>query len=173
MKLVKSALNGRQQLLSIERKGGALAEVAVFDGGRYPASAEATSSTTLLRLPADRFRKICVSNPEMALKVFKVLARKLRHLVSLVEELSFSTVRARLIAYLVQLAEESGSAAPHGIYFQLNENNEQLATRLGTVRELISRNLGRLHGDKLIEMNKRTVTIPNLSRLRDEIGRSS
>lgn len=173
VKLVKSALNGRQQLLSIERKGGALAEVAVFDGGRYPASAEATSSTTLLRLSADRFRKICVSNPEMALKVFKVLARKLRHLVSLVEELSFSTVRARLIAYLVQLAEKSGSATPHGIYFQLNENNEQLATRLGTVRELISRNLGRLHGDKLIEMNKRTVTIANLSRLRDEIGRSS
>ena len=58
VKLVKSALNGRQQLLSIERKGGALAEVAVFDGGRYPASAEATSSTTLLRLSADSFRKI-------------------------------------------------------------------------------------------------------------------
>lgn len=109
----------------------------------------------------------------MALKVFKVLARKLRHLVSLVEDLSFSTVRARLIAYLVQLAEECGSPTPHRIYFQLKENNEQLATRLGTVRELISRNLGRSHGDKLIEMNKRTVTIPNFSRLRDEMGRSS
>lgn len=66
VKLVKAALNGRQQLLSIERKGGALSEVAVFDGGRYPATAEATTSTTLLRLPADSFRKICVRNPEMA-----------------------------------------------------------------------------------------------------------
>ena len=44
VKLVKSALNGRQQLLSIERKGSSLAEVAVFDGGRYPATAEAISS---------------------------------------------------------------------------------------------------------------------------------
>jgi hypothetical protein len=35
---------------------------------------------------------------------------------------------------------------------------------------LISRNLGRLHGDKLIEMNKRTVNIPDLAVLRDEIG---
>ena len=170
VKLVKSALNGRQQLLSIERKGGALAEVAVFDGGRYPATAEATSSTTLLRLPADSFRDICVRNPEMALKVFKVLARKLRHLVGLVEELSFSTVRARLIAYLVLLAEQSGRPAPGGVCFQLKENNEQLAARLGTVRELISRNLGRLHGDKLIEMNKRTVTIPNLPALCEEIA---
>lgn len=171
VKLVKSALNGRQQLLGIERKGSALAEVSVFDGGRYPATAEAASATTLLRLSADRFRKICVNNPEMALKVFKVLAHRLRHLVGLVEELSFSTVRARLIAYLIRLAEQSGDATPHGIQFQLTENNEELAARLGTVRELISRNLGRLHGDRLIEMNKRTVNIPNLSALREEMER--
>lgn len=173
VKLVKSALNGRRQLLSIERKGSSLAEVAVFDAGRYPAAAIAACSTTLLRLSADSFRRICVNNPEMALKVFKVLAHRLRHLVGLVEELSFSTVRARLIAHLVRLAEQSGSSTPKGICFQLSENNEQLAARLGTVRELISRNMGRLHGDKLIEMNKRTVNIPNLSVLRDEIERGS
>ena len=172
VKIVKSALSGRQQLLGIERKGSSLAEVAVFDGGRYPASAEATSPTTLLRLSADSFRQTCLKNPEMALKVFKVLAHRLRHLVSLVEELSFATVRARLIAYLVRLAEENGQRTPQGIHFQLTENNEQLAVRLGTVRELISRNLGRLHGDKLIEMNKRTVNIPDLAILRDEIGGS-
>lgn len=173
VKVVKSALNGRQQLLGIERKGSALAEIAVFDGGRYPATAEAISPTTLLRLSADSFRKICVNNPELALKVFRVLAHRLRHLVSLVEELSFSTVRARLIAYLVRLAEQNGNQTTHGINFQLTENNEELAARLGTVRELISRNLGRLHGDRLIEMHKRTVNIPNLSLLRDEIERGS
>ena len=108
----------------------------------------------------------------MALKVFKVLAHRLRHLVSLVEELSLATVRARLIAYLVRLAEENGHRTPQGIHSQLTENNEQLAVRLGTVRELISRNLGRLHGDKLIEMNKRTVNIPDLAILRDEIAGS-
>jgi CRP/FNR family transcriptional regulator len=96
VKILKSAVNGRQQLLSIERKGSSLAEVAVFDGGRYPASAEAASSTILLRLSAESFRKACLQNPEMALKVFKVLGHRLRHLISLVEELSFSTVRARL-----------------------------------------------------------------------------
>lgn len=173
VKVFKSALNGRQQLLSIERKGSALAEVAAFDGGRYPVTAEASSATTLLRLSADGFRKICVNNPEMALKVFRVLAHRLRHLVSLVEELSFSTVRARLIAYLVRLAEQRGRQTPRGICFQLTENNEELAARLGTVRELVSRNMGRLHGDRLIEMSKRTVNIPNLSVLRDEIERGS
>ena len=127
VRLVKSALNGREQLLSIERKGSALAEIAAFDGGRYPATAEAISSTRLLRLSADQFRKTCVGNPEMAMKVFKVLAHKLRHLVNLVEELSFSTVRGRLVAYLIRLAEQTGSPATHGICFELNENNEQFS----------------------------------------------
>ena len=112
VKTVESALSERQQLLGIERKGSSLAEVAVFDGGRYPASAEATSSTTLLRLSADSSRQTCLKNPEMALKVFKVLAHRLRHLASLVEGLSLATVRARLIAYLVRLAEENGHRTP-------------------------------------------------------------
>ena len=46
----------------------------------------------------------------------------------------------------------------------------ELAARVGTVRELISRNLGRLHGDGLIEMRRRNVRIPNVQRLEDELG---
>jgi len=168
VRIAKSAQDGRQQLIGIERRGNSLAEVPVFDGGQYPASAEATSATLLLRLPADKFRKICLQNPELALKVFKVLGHRLRHLMSLVEDLSFSTVRGRLIAHLLRLAEETGRQTPRGIQFELTENNEELATRLGTVRELVSRNLGRLHGAGLIEMKRRMINLPNPAALRDE-----
>jgi CRP/FNR family transcriptional regulator len=171
VKIFKSAPDGREQLISIERRGNSLAEVPVFDGGRYPASAEAASTTVLLRLPADNFRRICLQNPELALKVFKVLGHRLRHLMSLVEELSFSTVRRRLIAHLLRLADDAGQKTSRGIQFELPENNEQLATRLGTVRELVSRNLGRLHGAGLIEMKRRTIHIPDPAVLRDEIVR--
>jgi CRP-like cAMP-binding protein len=169
VKTIKSAPDGRQQLIGLERRGNSLAEVAVFDGGRYPARAEAASATVLLRLPADEFRKICQQNPGLALKVFKVLGHRLRHLMSLVEDLSFSTVRGRLVAHLLQLADETGRKTPYGTQFDLKENNEELAARLGTVRELVSRNLGRLHGAGLIEMKRRTINIPNSAALRDEV----
>ncbi|HLK51866.1 MAG TPA: helix-turn-helix domain-containing protein, partial [Candidatus Angelobacter sp.] len=52
------------------------------------------------------------------------------------------------------------------------ENNEELAARLGTVRELVSRNLGRLHNEGLIQMHRRTVIVRNLEDLRAEISRS-
>ena len=54
--------------------------------------------------------------------------------------------------------------------FVLHENNEELAGRLGTVRELVSRNLGRLHGEGLIVMGpRRAVTIPDVELLRAEL----
>jgi CRP/FNR family transcriptional regulator len=172
VKIVKTGPNGRQQLIGIERAGNALAEVPVFDQGRYPATAEAVSDTTLLHLDADHFRRICLRHPEVALKVIKVLAHRMRHLDGLVEELSFSTVRDRLVTHLIQLAEGGGRSNSDGVEFELTENNEELAARLGTVRELISRNLGRLHGEGLIEIRRRTVTIRNISALRSEIIRT-
>jgi CRP/FNR family transcriptional regulator len=122
-------------------------------------------------LSADNFRKTCLQNPDLALKVFKVLGHRLRHLMSLVEDLSFSTVRSRLIAHLLELADQIGRHTSQGVQFELIENNEELAARLGTVRELVSRNLGRLHGSALIEVNRRTVTIPDVQALRNEVIR--
>jgi CRP/FNR family transcriptional regulator len=169
VKLLKSAANGRQQLMGIERTGNSLAEVPVFDGGCYTVTALVIEPTVLLRLNADHFRKLCLQQPEVAAKVIKVLGHRLRRLETLVEELSFSTVRGRLIAYLLRLAAEQGKHDGSSVDFELNENNEELAARIGTVRELISRNLGRLHGDGLIEMRRRFVRIPNLQRLEDEV----
>lgn len=169
VKIVKSAPNGRLQLIGIERRGNSLAIEPVFDGGRYVASAETASPTVLLRLPAEEFLDVCLKNPSLAHKVFKVLAGRLRRLARLVEDLSFSTVRSRLIAHLVHLAEETGHETERGIEFRLPENNEELAARLGTVRELVSRNLGRLHGAGLIEMSRRAIRVPNLQLLKEEI----
>jgi CRP-like cAMP-binding protein len=168
VRLFKSAPNGREQLISIERAGGALAETAVLDGGAYSVTACAESTAMLLSLDAEVFRAICAQSPQVAAKVIKVLAHRLRHLDALVEELSFSTVRGRLIAHLVREARENGKRAGQGMQFELRENNEELAARLGTVRELISRNLGRLHGDGLIQMRRRTVLIPDMRRLESD-----
>lgn len=173
VRLYKTALSGREQLIGIERPGNTLAEVPVFDGGRYSATAGAVDAVVLLSIEAEAFRRMCVQNPDVALKVIKVLGHRLRHLDRLVEELSFSTVRRRLVAHLLSVAAERGTKNGNGVEFELKENNEELAARLGTVRELVSRNLGRLHGSGLIEMRKRTVRIPDLNRLEKDADTTS
>ena len=137
VKLLKTAANGRQQLLAIERAGNSLAEVAVFDGGAYPATARAASFTALLCLEADRFRRVCMQHPEVAMKVIKVLGHRLRNMGSLIESLSFSTVRGRLLAYLLHLAEEQGRRTAHGVEFELTENNEELAAGCDCISESV------------------------------------
>lgn len=170
VKLIKIAANGRCQLLSMERAGSPLSELSVFDGNPYPATAEATTPVTLVRLEAGHFRQICRQSPEVALKVIKVLGHRLRRMGGLIENLSFSTVRGRLVAYLVQLADEQGRPTTTGIQVGLLENNQELAARLGTVRELVSRTLGRLHNEGLIEVRCRLVTIRSLAALKREMS---
>lgn len=170
--LLKTTVNGRRQLISVERAGSSLSEISAFDGHAYPVTAETATDTTLLHLEANHFRKVCLQHPEMALKIIKVLGHRLRRMSRLIEDLSFSTVRGRLVAYLVHLAHDEGHSTSQGIEFELNENDEQLAARLGTVRELVSRNLGRLHNEGLIQMSRRTVRIANLDVLAQEISHS-
>jgi CRP/FNR family cyclic AMP-dependent transcriptional regulator len=170
-KVFKSASNGREQLIAIERAGNSLAEFPLFDEGRHSSTARAIVETSLLELPAEHFRIICMQYPKVAIKVIRVLGHRLRHMDGLVEKLSFSTVRGRLIAHLLQLAEDHGRPDGNRVDVELLENNEELAARLGTVRELISRNLGRLHGEGLIEMRRRAVTIPDVRKLKNEMSR--
>lgn len=92
--LLKSAANGRQQLLSVERAGNSLSEISAFDGDPYPATAETAADTTLLRLEADHFRKLCLQHPEMALKIIRVLGHRLRRMSRLIEDFPFQPSEA-------------------------------------------------------------------------------
>jgi CRP-like cAMP-binding protein len=94
VKLLKTAANGRQQLLEIERAGHALSEVPVFDGGAYPATALAVTDVMLLCAEAEHFRKICAQHPQVAMKVIKVLGHRLRRMGRLVESLVLHRSRA-------------------------------------------------------------------------------
>jgi CRP/FNR family transcriptional regulator len=172
IRVVKTSAQGREQLLGLERAGSALGEISLLDGGGHLASALADSPGSLLYLPAQDFHVLLQSQRRMATTLVKVIARRFRHMVHLVEELSFSTVRSRLASHLLALARQQGRRVPEGIEIELKERNQQLATRLGTVRELVSRTLGRFHNEGLIRMQGRRVLIPDLQALENE-ARSS
>ena len=92
-KVSRMSPTGRHQLLVIEGPGSTLGEVSLFDGGPYSATATAIDSVTVIRVPGDRFKRLCLAHPELAFKVIQVLGHRLRLLRKLVEDLSFATVR--------------------------------------------------------------------------------
>jgi CRP-like cAMP-binding protein len=172
VRIFKSSAGGREQVLSIDGTGSSIAELPVFDGGNYPASAQSVTDSTLLFFSRQDFHALCAQHPQVALKVLRVVGGRLRRLVGIIEELSFTTVRHRLIALLVRLGKTEGTRNGDAITLTLSANNSELAAQIGTVRELVSRNLSRLQAEGLLEVDNRAMKIPSLKRLEAELEAS-
>ena len=172
IRIFKTSTGGREQVLSIDGPGSSVAELPVFDGGNYPASVSAVEDSTLLFISKQDFQSLCLTHPQVALKVLRVVGARLRKLVGIIEELSFTTVRHRLAGFLVRLAQREGTKVSAGIEVTLPASNQELASQIGTVRELVSRNLSRFQSEKLIEMDGRRVVIANLKALVSELDAS-
>jgi CRP/FNR family transcriptional regulator len=164
MKIFKTGASGREQILTIERAGDSVAELPVFDGGPYPASAMAIADSVLLFLSKRDFRSVVLEHPEVGLKVLKAVGGRLRRLVGLIEELSFTTVRSRLVLQLLRLVKTQGEPTARGIEITLPPNQE-LASQIGTVRELISRNISRLQAEGLLRLDGKRVIVPDVDAL--------
>ena len=155
-------------MLAVEGPGSSFAELPVFDGGNYPASASALEDTEVLFVSRKDFHNFCREHPEVGLKVIAVVGSRLRRLVGIIEELSFTTVRQRLIATILRLAQTGGISSKEGIRVELTKSHQDLAAELGTVRELVSRNLSRLQAEGFLEVEGRKIIVKDLTGLKRE-----
>jgi CRP/FNR family transcriptional regulator len=166
VRIFKTSVNGREQVLAVNVPGESIAELPVFDGGPYPASAVAIEEAEIAFISRRDFHAFCIEHPEVALKLLSVVGARLRRLVGIIEELSFATIRQRLISVLVKLAQTEGAVTERGIEFQLPATHQELANQLGTVRELISRNLTRLQAEGLLDVDARRIVVKDMKGLR-------
>lgn len=100
---------------------------------------------------------------QVALKVLAVTGRRLRHLVGLLEAMTFGSATQRLARLLLDASKGADADA-----FDLPVTHQELASRLGTVREVVSRNLARFRAQGLIEVQDRHVEIVNRPGLEQE-----
>ena len=168
IRIFKLSPSGREQTLAMEGPGSSFAELPVFDGGNYPASAAASEDAEVLFISRKNFQDFCREHPEVGLKVIAVVGCRLRRLVGIIEDLSFTTVRQRLIALILRLAHTSTTRSSQGVHVELTKSQQDLAAELGTVRELISRNLGRLQAEGYVNVNGRSIVVKDLAGLKRE-----
>jgi len=170
IKLFKMAESGREQILVTERAGSTVAELPLFDGGTFPASAAALESSTLLFLPKREFLDLCRNNSAVAFAVIRTLAWRFRYMTSLVEELSLKEVSHRLARFLRDRALRSGVRTKAGVEFPLAETNQEIGAEIGTVRDLVSRNLRRFVDRGIIRLERRKVIVLNMEELEAQIA---
>jgi CRP/FNR family transcriptional regulator len=167
VRIYRVSPDGREQVLHIEGAGRTVAELPLFDGGKYPASADTMEETRLVFLPRAEFERLYRTNPDAADAIIRALGKRLRHLVHVTETLAFRDVAARLAMLLAGYAEREGRPVAGGIEVTLERTQEELAQEIGAARESVSRALRQLlRKGVLAEVDRDRVVIPDVARLR-------
>ena len=159
-------IDGREQTIHVERAGGLLAEAAVFDGGPYPSSTVAEEDSEVLFLAKEDVRSFMLEHPEVAMTALALMAKKLRNVAALAEQLALKDVSQRLATLLLEEAQRTFPQPRDGVSFSLSLSHTQLASRLGTVREVVTRGLQKLAVQGTIEMRGHRIVILNVRALR-------
>ncbi len=166
VKVFKVSPEGKEQILNIAGPGETFAEAAVFSGTDYPASASALSQAAVLYFPRVGFERLIKKHPHLALNMIGRMSILLRTLNQLVEELSLKEVSARVAKYLLDRAVESGEGSgQQRLEVKLEISKHQLAARLGTISETLSRTLTRLKTAGIIQVHRNSVVILDKERL--------
>jgi CRP/FNR family transcriptional regulator len=164
VKIFKLSPGGREQILHIFGAGEGFNDVAVLDGGPNPASVMALEPTSVLIIDRPSMVDLLARYPALSRAVIENLASRARHLVSLVEDLSLRTVMGRLAKLLLEQATEEVDLerVPRGL------THAQMAARLGTVREVITRSLRKLEEEGIIKIERHRIIILDREALEDK-----
>jgi CRP/FNR family transcriptional regulator len=169
VKVFKTSVEGKEQILCILKPGESFNDVAVFDGGPNPASAIAMTQVLLYGMNKTSMEAILREYPNLAVNVIRVLSKKVRHFVSLVEDLSFRRVTDRLAKLLLEYATDHGPiGGQDGARPRLTQ--QEMAAVVGTAREVVGRSLKALEEEGAIRMDRHRIVIVNKKRLEQMSG---
>ena len=150
------------ELLHTEDVGGVLAEIPVFGGGAFPATAVAQTSTRCAHLPLGAVQKLLADDPVFVRFALTRLAERSRALLRRIDELTSTTITARVASYVLARAGDSPDVA-----FALGMSQEELARELGTAREVVVRALRALvDAGAIVRSGRSRFLVANASLLR-------
>lgn len=159
VKVFKTSPEGKEQILNIVRPGESFNDVAVFDGSPSPTSAEAMVPVVLYGIRKGDLDIILRDYPQVALNVIKVLADRVRHLLSLVEDLSFRHVIGRVAKVLLEYVGDGTEPRPR-------LTQQEMAAMAGTAREVVGRSLKALEEEGVIRMEHHRIVITDREALK-------
>jgi len=135
---------GRQYVLHREGPGGTLGEVPLFGGGTYPATVIAEEPTECLVLSLPALEAAVARDPRLATLLLGRLSGRVRELATRLDRVTTQPVAQRLAAYLLRRHQETGGP------FSLGQSQTKVAEDLGTVREVVVRELRMLVANGII-----------------------
>ena len=154
VKLSEISESGREQALFVLTPGDFFDVVSVFDGGPYPTTATALSDCSLYAIYKRDALTITREYPAVADAILPYLGGMLREMADLVADISFESVTVRIAKLILRYAEIQGVPTPDGVRVKRTLTHQEIADIVGTEREVVTRSLGSLQKQGVIEMEK-------------------
>ncbi len=158
VKLFRTSSEGKEQTLGFLRPGESINDVPVFDGGPNPESAQAMGPVLLYGIRKDDLESVIKDHPKIAFNVIKVLAGRIRRLVSLVEDLSFRHVIGRVAKIILEHAGDGGKSGAR-------LTQQEMAAIAGTAREVVGRSLKALEEKGVIRLEHHRIVVTDKEAL--------
>jgi CRP-like cAMP-binding protein len=150
IRIVRHASSGKDIVLELLGPGEIFGGVAVLERRPYPASAQATEPSVVLRVPADTVLALAERQPSIARTMMLLISRRLRAAHESVKSLSVDPVDARLATTLLRLADRDGVPSPEGIELPFHLTRKSLAEMSGTTVETAIRVVSRWLREALV-----------------------
>lgn len=169
IKVYKMSLDGREKTLAILTQGDIMGEMALFDHSLRSATAEALQASSVIVIPRQDFEHLLEEMPALAIKVIRVLADRLRQADEEIKNLLFLNARSRVVLNLVQLAEQHMKEQKNDTPIPFRLTHAEMANLVGVSRETVTRVISELQDEGLIRIEKRTLWINDMGRLKEEL----
>ncbi|MFZ5784106.1 MAG: Crp/Fnr family transcriptional regulator [Pseudomonadota bacterium] len=164
------APTGREVIYSEISSGSLFGEFAAVDGRPRSSDAVAITECRLARMPSAAFVDLLKREGSVAFRLIELLVGKVRLASERVYEASALAVRDRLRRELLRLA---GSGARNGIEINPAPTHYEIAARIGSHREAVTRELDRLEAAGILDVSRRQLRILDLERLREDTDGSA
>jgi CRP/FNR family cyclic AMP-dependent transcriptional regulator len=165
---VRTVLNspdGRQQILKRFGPGRTFGDVSVFDNDRQPAEAVAIADSEITVIPRAELLDILRSNPDAAIEVIGLFASRLRAYKQFVEDLALRPVISRVARLLVDRARGAPTLVEEPQSLDDPYTQDEIASMVGSVREVVQRALKTLERAELIEMTRGRIQVIDVEAL--------
>ncbi len=166
IKLTKTTVDGREQILAIRGTGEIFAEVVLFDGGPYPATAEVIETANIGIIRNQDIDLIIRENVDIAVSLLKIMSKRLRQAQTALKDIALKDVYGRLASTLLRLATEHGIPVHEGTKISLNLTHQDLASMIGTSRESVNRVISEWRREGIIEATRGEITLLKPQKLK-------
>lgn len=160
---------GKEVILGEMSEGSFFGELSAIDGSPRSANVTTLTRSRICTMPASVFREILREVPDIAMKIMLMLAERVRSLNTRLAEHSFLQAKHRLYSELLRLSK-TRSANPEHRIVSPPPTQRELAERIGTRREVVSRELNALERAGHIEKARGGIIIINVGELQRRIS---